>query len=319
MINYNKKFNGLLSFVLGASIIFSGQSIVAAADQYTEDLVPKMTSLNQPNGRIMTSTDFSDKHTGVNAFNDEIDGYAWATSGTAKGWLQYEFTEPKKIEKYTLRAREYLKGESPKDWTFEAHNGTNWVVLDTQSGITGWTPGEIREFTFNNKVAYSKYRINITANNGLTGIYIFTTIEEMEMMEKISTEPANPVYTASNTWFDSSNHDASKAFDGDLKTRWATNDKVTEAWIEVDFGKETTFNTANISEYENRITSFKIQYWNGTEWQDAHSGTNIGKDFSTEFPEVTATKARLLITSSEDTVNSYKGGPSINEFSLTKK
>jgi len=54
-------------------------------------------------------------------------------------------------------------------------------VLDTQSSIS-WTADEKKTFTFTNATSYTKYRINITANNGHSSQ---DYIKEIEMMEGV--------------------------------------------------------------------------------------------------------------------------------------
>ncbi|MED1801730.1 hypothetical protein P4V60_24500 [Brevibacillus porteri] len=71
---------------------------------------------------------------------------------------------------------------------FEAFDGQEWIVLDTQTNQTDWATNFKRDYTFNNDNFYRQYRINITSNNGFSS---FTVIEELEMMEKIGT-PTNP-------------------------------------------------------------------------------------------------------------------------------
>ncbi|WCN36515.1 cohesin domain-containing protein [Aneurinibacillus uraniidurans] len=173
----------LLASLSIATLLFSGSNFVLAADEYTEDLT-------NPNGNIKASSAWSSSFTAQKAFDNRSDTYTWATKeGVPTGWLEYEFDVPKKISKYTLRTRTQLvvPGETPKTWDFEAFDGQKWIVLDHQENITNWK--NRNEFVFDNDKAYSKYRINISANNGARN---YVTIEEVEMMEKI----APPVTTA---------------------------------------------------------------------------------------------------------------------------
>ncbi|MGF9909249.1 discoidin domain-containing protein [Brevibacillus porteri] len=180
----------LVSLGLIISILFFGQNVGFAEDEYSGDLIPAMTSNDGPSGLASASTEWSGNHKAYRAFDDKDDTYGWGTAGgTIKGWLQYEFPEPKKISKYTVKSRDAYKGESPKDWTFEAFDGQEWIVLDTQTNQTGWAQNFKRDFTFNNENFYTQYRINITSNNGFSS---FTVIEELEMMEKIGTTNPDP-------------------------------------------------------------------------------------------------------------------------------
>lgn len=57
--------------------------------------------------------------------------------------------------------------QAPKAWTLEGSNdGSSWVILDTQTSQTAWADGEERTFNIANGTAYSRYKLNITQNNG---------------------------------------------------------------------------------------------------------------------------------------------------------
>lgn len=197
MILTKKLSKHFFRFALMFSVLFSGQNIGHAEDQYTEDLIPEMTSDSSPSGvvnqsSIYTKGEYNVDYYGWMAFNNKIDLYdGWFVQrGSSTGWLSYQFTEPKQIEKYTITARSYRDDvikEWPKDWTFEGYdqNLSEWIILDKRVGITDWSPEEKKDFTFANSNKYSLYRINITASND--GIYM--GFGEMEMMEKKTNDP----------------------------------------------------------------------------------------------------------------------------------
>lgn len=86
------------------------------------------------------------------------------------------------------------------------------------------------------------------------------------------------------------------AFDGEIETRWATDDSVKQAWAEIDFLKPQTFNSVRISEaYAGRVRKFAIQYLDGSEWKTIFEGTTLGDQFQKNFPAVTAQHFRLNI------------------------
>lgn len=190
MILTKRFWKQFFSFALMFSVLFSGQSIGHAEEQYTDDLIPKMTSNTEPNGTASASSYWSINHLPFFAFDDTDSAYGWGTvQGTVTGWLAYEFSTPQKIQKYTIKPRvNNIDGtrELPNTWTFEGWDGSNWVTLDTQKDISNWAIGVKKEFYFNNPNNYIKYRINITKNNGSSH---FVTIGEMEMMAKISESP----------------------------------------------------------------------------------------------------------------------------------
>lgn len=142
------------------------------------------TSNQCMDGTASASSQWSSVYAADYAF-DAVFGSAngWYTaSGNQSGWLAYEFAEPKTILKYSVFNRDYSTAatSAPKDWTFEAFDGTDWIVLDTQSDQTAWGIAEERSFIVSNSQSYSKYRMNITANNGA----VFLGFAELEMYEE---------------------------------------------------------------------------------------------------------------------------------------
>jgi hypothetical protein len=117
--------------------------------------------------------------------------------------------------------------------------------------------------------------------------------------------------SASASNIHSSPYAASYAIDGNLSTRWATSDGTTACWLEVDFPASTTFDKVSIDEaYGPRINDYQIQYWTGSAWANAYSGS-APTSAVIGFPTVTSTKIRLNIL---DITGSL--GPSVWEFAV---
>jgi len=77
---------------------------------------------------------------------------------------------------------------------------------------------------------------------------------------------------------------------------------------------DISFNRAVIMEAiasGERVSSYQIQYCDGSEWREICKGTSIGHKRIELFDSVTSSKVRLNI-------KSEYGGPSIREFSLYK-
>jgi len=108
---------------------------------------------------------------------------------------------------------------------------------------------------------------------------------------------------------------AAHAADGDaFTTRWtAANGRVAGEWLEIDLGTDTRFNTAILKPFEDRISAYRIQFWDGRDWADAFAGRNLGAaPKRVDFPAVTARRVRLLITAA-------KAPPSIAEFEISHR
>jgi hypothetical protein len=154
----------------------------------TGNIIPAMTSNTSPSGVASASSELSSNGYTYPAWKafDKVDAptggggaSVWASNGST-GWLAYDFGTPKVIKKYTLLPNGNPLGQAPKTWTFEGSNdGVNWTILDTQVNITNWQASTRKSFIIRNSTAYSKYRINISANNGDP----YVSIAELEMME----------------------------------------------------------------------------------------------------------------------------------------
>lgn len=104
--------------------------------------------------------------------------------------------------------------------------------------------------------------------------------------------------TASSSSSFSTTQTPDRAFDLDNRTNWqSANGTFANQWLAIDFGVATTFSAVNLTEYGNRTTGFRIEYWNGSAWSTALTGTTIGSDRTFIFAAVTASKARIYFTS----------------------
>lgn len=118
---------------------------------------------------------------------------------------------------------------------------------------------------------------------------------------KPATRPSIPGAraTASTTHKDSRKHGADMLLDGDPESRWATPDGTKNAWLQIDFDKETTFNGVTIEEansgHGSNVKKFELQKKDGTTWTTFHRGGALGAHFSASFDPVTASAIRLNI------------------------
>lgn len=179
-----------LPIVLSVLLLFSFVTITKANSTTIQSLIPVMTSNTSPSGVASASSEWGSEHQAFKAFNNDYNDTGWASKeGVPNGWIAYEFENPQNVNSYTLTARgksESLAYESPKNWTFEALDGENWIVLDTQNNITGWRVLVDKVFTFDNEKKYKKYRLNISQNGGYS---YFVTIGEIKMNYTPAPEP----------------------------------------------------------------------------------------------------------------------------------
>ena len=120
--------------------------------------------------------------------------------------------------------------------------------------------------------------------------------------EEFKTNLAHGKITATNVHGKSRIYGAEKVLDGNQKTYWATDDGVTSASLELDFGREIEFNRFLAQEniaLGQRVKKFSLQIWNGTDWQIIARQTTIGYKRILRFPKVKAQKLRFVIEDSK--------------------
>ena len=102
--------------------------------------------------------------------------------------------------------------------------------------------------------------------------------------------------------------EAFRVNDEDDETRWLATETKNQ-YLEVEWVKPQTFNQVIVDEFENNITSYKIQYWENGAWKDIIKGSNCGENKIHQFNTVQSTKCRLFIEDS-------KKSPSIKELKI---
>jgi alpha-L-fucosidase len=126
----------------------------------------------------------------------------------------------------------------------------------------------------------------------------------MELKEAIKNPARLPVSLcagrpaiASNVYHNDPALAPGMAVDDDSTTRWATDEEVHEAWLEVDLGAETAFDSAYLREGWNRTEAFQIEVPDGAGgWRAVFRGARIGgQGLTVRFAPVTAKAVRLHI------------------------
>lgn len=148
---------------------------------YTENLIPSMTSNTLPNGIASASSIYSSTYDAYVAFNKNYNEIGW-TSNNVPSWIQYEFSKEKRIKKYTITSRND-GNHIPNSWTFEGYNEVTltWDILDTQTNqASGLVAGTKKGFEFSNDIDYKKYRLNVDSSSSNS----YISIAEIEMIEK---------------------------------------------------------------------------------------------------------------------------------------
>ena len=111
--------------------------------------------------------------------------------------------------------------------------------------------------------------------------------------------------SASNTRGGASRFAPAKAIDGDAGTYWATDDGVTQADLELDFGQPTAINRLLLQEFiplGQRVQAFSVEAFLEDRWQQLDSQTTIGYKRILQFPTVETTALRIRIQKSKGPV-----------------
>ncbi|WP_284645163.1 alpha-L-fucosidase [Paenibacillus silviterrae] len=218
---------------------------------------------------------------------DQNENTYWSTSdGVTNASITVNLGSAKAFD--IIRLQEYIPlGQRVTSFHVEVYENNAWKTV-----YTGVTIGHKKLITFPTVIA-SQIRVNIT------GAQASPTLHSIGIHKSLNTgNPADLAYNkptaASNVH--SSGYIASYATDGNSSTRWATSDGTTSAWLQVDFGAPTTFNKTVITQLGQRISSYHIQYYNGTGWVNAYTGGLAASTQSDMFPRVTASSVRLQIT-----------------------
>ena len=244
-------------------------------------------SLNLAEGKTYSASSvWSTDYGAEKAFDGSL-GTRWSSAGGEfnNGWLQVDFGETLTFNKVIIK--ECLTWNQSKSFKIQYWNGSQWL-----DAYTGNYIGTYKMCEFN-PARGSKMRILFTnATGGCASIFD---------VKVFNTNPQNlakgKAYSASTVW--GTDYGAEKAFDGNINTRWSSaGGESNNGWLQVDFGVNATFNQVSLKECTtwNQTTSFKIQYWNGSQWLDAYTGTVIGPSKTAIFDAVTGSKMRILFT-----------------------
>lgn len=145
----------------------------------------------------------------------------------------------------------------------------------------------------------------------------------------LPTGPVNLTFnqkaTATSTWENDKQYDASRAVDFDLQTRWASQEN--EASLEIGFERREVFDRISLFEYGDvktlseydyfskvfkyRIKKFNIEAFDGKQWRFIHVGGQIGPCRIVRLPEkMTAIALRINVIKSDGPPSLYHIGVS---------
>jgi fibronectin type 3 domain-containing protein len=105
---------------------------------------------------------------------DSNPGSKWFGWNSPTGWLQYDFGagNAQVVKRYTINSADVAERD-PKDWSFlGSQDGASWTTLDSRSNQSFAVRMQQNAYPIGNTTAYRYYRLDITANNGATGVAV---------------------------------------------------------------------------------------------------------------------------------------------------
>ena len=183
----------------GAITFVRGNQTDQLVDLTFINQVPVMTSATAPAGTV-TQSNAQATWEAWKIFNQNSDrtGGSWFTnSGTATGWLQYDFGSgnQKIITDYMMRPLSTNPSTSdpsgaPRTWQLQgSNNGSTWTNVHSVTNAPVFNTGEERTYNTTNTTAYRYYRLNVTQSQGtnapgtnsnwvtMNGMKLYTTLQ----------------------------------------------------------------------------------------------------------------------------------------------
>lgn len=132
--------------------------------------IKEVPTINTATGGTASASDFYSGNPEVDAFDGDFDILGWGSNGNGlPSWLEYDYGtgNSKVVKAYSFYCSSNMTGGwgstdyDPKEWNFQAYNGTAWVNLDT---VVDPNPTQDiwNTHLVNNNTAYQKYRMYVT-------------------------------------------------------------------------------------------------------------------------------------------------------------
>ena len=133
------------------------------------------SNTSNPNFIANQSSAFTGDYGGYRLFDGQIISEPdYVSTGYAPQWISLEFLAGNQsVGSYSLFPSNVGVGNSnsPKAWQLQGStNGTSWIVLDSQSNISGWVSNTAKPFTLASPANYRYYRLHITETTSGGGL-----------------------------------------------------------------------------------------------------------------------------------------------------
>ncbi|APY11612.1 hypothetical protein BWZ22_10320 [Seonamhaeicola sp. S2-3] len=268
-------------------------------------------------------------YTGIGGYF--IKGFGGIRSNPEQPGMQNMLIKPAPVGDLSFVNTEYqsMYGNVVVNWKKEGKGATFHIEVPLNTMATVYLPAKARDgiqesgalaenaenisFVGTEK---SKAVGNYVIYNVTSGVYDFK-VDELPKTQ--FPEPLNNIenlaklgrMNASSMFIQSEKLPVFEAFrvnDEDDETRWLATETKNQ-YLEVEWVKPQTFNQVVVDEYENNITSYKLQYWKNGVWKDIVKGTACGANKTHQFDTIESTKFRVFIVDA-------KQAPSISELKI---
>ena len=294
LTNYGEIFEVWFDGANGGSGYYGGANETRTIDAHTYYQWDKTFAIVrelQPNATI-----FGDEGPNIRWIGNEL-GY-----GTPTNWNPFT-SNP------SLQGKDHLHHLGEGD-----ENGINWIPAEADVSIRpGWyyhtrEDHQVRPLEKMVDIYYASVgrgynlllnlpvdRRGLVHENDIKRLMELKKVIEVDFAHNLVTDAS---VTASNIRENHKFFSAERTIDNDKNTYWATDEGVTEASIDINFTKPTTFNRFMAQEYiplGQRVKKFKLEYQKDGKWETIEEQTTIGYKRLLRFPPVTATKVRFTI------------------------
>lgn len=159
-----------------------GVPYITANANFPEDLTTDANSLSASNTGIIPTWN----EVYQNTIDNLVSTKYTTTDGVNTFWLEYDLSEAKIVDSYSLSVPFSDPLRNPKTWTLSGFNNDNWTVLDSRENTIFAVQGSMLNFNIASPGSYTKYKLDVTACNGANNN---SHLLEWQLYEKVNNTP----------------------------------------------------------------------------------------------------------------------------------
>jgi F5/8 type C domain len=140
------------------------KAVLVVEEKTSDDITPIMTSNTSPSPYVISRKDVYGSTTESWMAFDGNPNTLWH-SNTKPSWIQIDFGEQIKIDRYSIQAWTSNLSSAPKDWKLEGSNTGQFsgeqVLLHQMLGASSWRASEVRTYTIATSDSFRYYRLTV--------------------------------------------------------------------------------------------------------------------------------------------------------------